>query len=219
MTRIFIKQDDNEDGRKKMRGRENVLLAFFAALLLFSIFMIIAPYLGVFKPTLTGFASSGSTTSNVTISKSISLTLSTNLSNGINFGNLTVSSGSNFNGSSNYDGASATNTTTYFVNISSTSTINVDLCIKGNGNLTSSGGDKILLANETYSNATTTSGTVPLIGNEVSLTTTGVKSGGNLAPGDLGYYRFWLDLNPNIPTGSYNNTVTFTGMETGAACT
>src|SRR3989344_7183015 len=98
-----------------MNYKSEFMLAVLFALFLFSIFMIIKPYFGLGDRQITGFASSGSAVSNVTISKSFSITLSTNLSNGIEFGNQTTATDAN--ASDNYNGGSST--TTMFTNVSS----------------------------------------------------------------------------------------------------
>jgi len=188
-----------------------VFLAVFGVLFLFSLVMIMFSGLKI-----TGLVTS-STTSNVTVSKSFAIALSTNLSEGIKFGNL--STVTEANATSNNDLNVTLNTTGYFINVSTDATINVDICIKANSDMTSSDADVIGLANETYSNATTNSGTVPAISQEVSLTTSGVKAGQDLSPGDDDFFRFWLNISSTVPTGDYNNTITFEGLETGTACT
>lgn len=198
-----------------MNKKLDVLLVVFAALFLFSIFMMVKPYIGLGDRQITGFASSGSAVSNVTVSKSFSITLSTNLSNGIEFGNQ--STVTDANATDNYNGGSSGST--MFANVSVDNTVNVDFCIQANADLTDSATlDIIGLGNETYANASSTSSTVPALGNQVSLTTSGVKSGLNFAPDSLNYYRFWLDVPSTTPSGDYNNSVTFTGVEAGDAC-
>ncbi|MBS3099077.1 hypothetical protein J4462_02600 [Candidatus Pacearchaeota archaeon] len=194
----------------KMKG-DNVLLAFFVALFLFSIIMIVS------ESKITGYASSGTAISNVSVSKSFSITLSGNLTEGITFGNLTTINYANATGNNNWVGS--TNQTTYNVNVSSDSTVNVDFCIKANAALTDSvSGDIIAIGNETYGNATTNTQTSPGVALKVALTTSNVKSGQGVTPGISNNYRFWLDVPSTTPSGTYNNTLTFTGVEQADAC-
>jgi hypothetical protein len=196
-----------------MRGSD-LTLAISGAVLVFSVFMLVKLYM-VPDLQITGLASSGTAISNVSVSKSFSITLSTNLSNGIQFGNVSTSVG--INGTSNYD--TPVSNSSYFVNTSSDATINVDLCINANADMEdSASADKIGLGNETYANASTTSPTVPDPGLQVALTTSGVKTGQDISPGVANYYRFWLNVTSSVPSGTYNNTITFTGVETGEAC-
>jgi len=187
----------------------NILLAFFIAIFLFSMFMIFA------GSKITGYAASGSTVSNVTVEKSFSITLSGNLTQGIFFGN--ISTLDNANATDNYI-TNEGNFTKYFTNVSTDATIDVDFCLNANGDMLNPAGDIIGLSNETYSNATTTSATVPDLANQVSFTTSGVKAGEDVGPGIAVYYRFWLNITSNVPSGTYNNSITFTGKERGAAC-
>jgi len=193
----------------------DLLLVIFIALFLFSGFMIISPLFGD-GVKITGFAASGSAVSNVTVSKSFSISLSSNLSAGINFGD--VSTTDNINATDNYF-SSLSNFTMHVINVSTNSTVNVDFCLSANADLTDpSSGDKIVLANETYANATTTSSTVPDIARETTFTTSGIKAGQGITGGNGVYYRFWLDVTSTVPSGTYNNTVTFTGKEEGDSC-
>jgi len=199
-----------------MVNKLDILLIVFSVLFLFSVFMSIRPYIGLGDRQITGFAASGSAVSNVTISKNFAITLSTNLSNGIEFGNQTTATDAN--ASDNYNGAS--NITTMFTNVSSDSTVNVDFCISANTHLTDpTSADIIGLGNETYANASSTSSSVPALGNQISLTTSDVKSGLGFTPlAGANYYRFWLDVPATTPSGTYNNSITFTGVEEGDSC-
>lgn len=75
------------------------------------------------------------------------------------------------------------------------------------------------VANESYSNSTTTSETLPAVGKEVIFTTLGVKAGINITAGNVTYYRFYLDIPTGTPSGTYNNTISFEGVEVAGACT
>src|SRR3989344_2114594 len=130
---------------------EIILLVLFAAIFLFSVFMLLQSL------KITGFASSGTTVSNVTVSKAFSITLSDNLSFGISFGN--VSTLEDINATRNYN---VVNGTDYIVNLSSTATINIDLCIKGDADMRdSTSGDLIGINNESFANTSVTNLSVP----------------------------------------------------------
>ena len=106
------------------------------------------------------------------------------------------------------------------MNVSTNSNLAVDFCVKSNTDLTdSSSGQIIALANETYSNATSSNSGTPSFGNRVSFTTGYVKAGENVARGNSTYYRFWLYLPPATEAGTYNNTIYFAGTGTGGTCT
>ncbi len=189
--------------------KEEVIVAIFGILLLVSIIMI-----GM-KPT--GYATTGSTTSNVTISTYFAIDMSINLSDGIYFGNVSSLPAINQNATHNYDNGSLG--TTMFMNVSTDSNTNVDFCIDANDNLKSSGGDQIVIGNESYANATTTNSSHPVLVSEVALTTGYVMAGPNISAGSNIYYRFWLDVPTGIPSGNYNNTINFKGISTGGSCT
>jgi len=165
---------------------------------------------------LTGHATESTTTSNVSIQKYLSIALCTNLSTGILFGDVATLPATNINATHNYDGTATGST--FCVNVSTDSNTAIDLCSKANGHLTSPALDVIGLANETYSNSTTTDATLPALGSDVSLTTSYVKSGDAIAAGGLNYYRFWLDIVAAQPSGDYNNTVYFKGVTTTLDC-
>jgi hypothetical protein len=189
---------------------ETIILVLFVVVFLFSSFMLLSGW------KITGFATSGSTTSNVTVSKAFSISLSDNLTAGIGFGN--VSTETDINATVNYI-VDKSNETEYFVNTSSTDTVNVDLCVSANGPLNdSSSGDTIGLGNYTYANATYSNRSEPANAQSTAMSTTDTKAGESLTPGGGIYYRFWLDITAEIPSGVYNNTITFTGVEENDAC-
>jgi len=190
--------------------REDVLILVFGAILLFSIAMLV---IGNLK--LTGNAIS--TVSNVTITSYLSIAMSPNLQEGILFGSVDTLPALNISASHNYDGGSSASTMN--ISVSSDSNVDVDLCIKANANLQNAGTDIIGIGNETYSNSTSTSSTVPGIAQNVSLTTSYVKAGQNVLKGTSNHYRFWLNIPAAQATGTYNNSISFNGMATGGgAC-
>lgn len=191
--------------------REDVLLLVFGIVLLFSVTMLALHY-----SKLTGFATSGSTVSNVTITSYLSIAMSTNLQQGILFGSVDTLPANYINASHNYDGTSSAST--MLINVSTDSNTNVDFCIKANANLQNAGTDIIGIGNETYSNSTTTDAANPAIANNVSLTTSYVKNGANIAKGNGNYYRVWLNIPAAQATGTYNNSISFEGVVTGGSC-
>jgi len=192
-------------------NKENLALVFFVALFIFSISMLV-----IGGSQLTGHATSGSTVSNVTIVSYLSISMSQNLSSGILFGSVDTLPATDINATHNYDGP--TSGTSMNITVSTDSNVNVDFCTKANAGMQTSGSDIIGIGNETYSNATTVSSTVPALGSQVPLTASYVKSGFNVTRGGNNYYRFWLDIPAAQAPGTYNNTVSFEGLTTGGAC-
>lgn len=199
--------------------RDNIFLAVFGVIFLFSVIMLAgggaSDSISLGKG-ITGYATEGSTTSNVTISKYLSISMSTNLTSGITFGSVESLPAVNLNATHNNDSVSSG--TSLFVNVSQDSNTNVDFCIKANAAMQSASLDTIGLGNESYANATSTNVSIPALAGEVSLTTGYISAGANVTIGTPVYYRFWLDIPSGTPSGTYNNTVDFKGVETGVAC-
>lgn len=196
-----------------------MIVAIFGILFLFSVIMIMSQGMRT-----TGYATSATTTSNVTIQKYFAIEMSVNLTTGIEFGSISTLPATNQNATHNFDGANSTidttgtdNGTSMWMNVSTDSNTAVDFCIKADA-LNTSAGDEIGLGNESYANHTQTNVTYPGVASEVSITTSYVKSGYNITAGSNNYYRFWLDVPAGTPSGTYNNTVSFEGKEIGAAC-
>ena len=197
--------------------KESVMLITFSMLFLFSFVLTLNSISNIMGPKISGFATTTTTVSNVTISKFLSIDMSTNLTEGVFFGNISTLPAGNLNGSHNYDHLE--NQTSMFLNLSLDSNTNVDFCIKANADLTDSGGSNLLgIANESYVNSTITNITEPDLLQETLFTTSYVKAGGNVNEGDGIYYRFWLDVPAGQATGTYNNTIDFKGVETATSC-
>jgi len=159
------------------------------------------------------------TPSNVTVNKYLSITFSSNLSEGIFFGTVSSLPAVNQNATHNYDkNFPNQNQTDYYINVSEDSNTNVDFCVKADGNLVNPANDTIKLGNETYSNFSSSNSSIPSVGDEISVTTSYLKSGENIIIGGANYYRFWLDVPIGQPSGSYNNTILFKGIQTGFGC-
>jgi hypothetical protein len=191
--------------------KENVLMVLCGALFLLSVSLLLFPG---WTGKITGHASSEiSTTSNVSISKYLSINMSDNLAEGIIFGTTVNLPATDLNASHNYDGAGSGSSMSVTVGVDSNT--NVDFCVKASGNLMTDALDVLGLGNETYSNASVaTSPSLP----GTALTTSFVKGMSNINEGDSVYYRFWLDVPAAQASGDYNNTVYFKGVQTGQAC-
>lgn len=195
--------------------RGDFVVVFFGILFLVSLIMILG---NNFRTT--GYATETTTTSNVTISVYFAVEMSANLSNGIEFGNITTLPATNQNSTDNYNGVNTTPNgtgTSTWMNVSTDSNTAVDFCIKADAALTS-GANTIGVGNETYHNDTVTNTTRPNINNEVALTTSYVKAGPNTGVGNRTFYRFWLDVPAGTASGTYNNTLSFKGVGTGGTC-
>ena len=195
-----------------MKIKTNWYNFLLVILIVFCLIMLIIQNINL----ITGKTTSGIITSNVTINNYLAISFSDNLSAGILFGEVSVLPSLNTNASHNYDGVDSV--TDYYVIISNDSNTGVDLCVKADNNLVDLAGDVLGLDNETYANSTSTNGTLPDLSNEISLTTSYVKSGDNIAIGTNNYYRFWLDIPVSQPSGNYNNTIYFKGIQTGNSC-
>ena len=185
-------------------------------LFLFLIIFICLVLLIFQNVSISGRATESFTDSNVSITKYIAISFSENLSEGIDFGDVNVLPATSLNATHNYDGL--INGTSLYISVSSDSNTLVDFCIKANTDLTSIDLDVIGLANETYQNSSTTNLTLPTTSPEIPLTTSYIKSGDNIAVGSENYYRFWLDVPVAQPSGDYNNTVSFKGVQVGYSC-
>jgi len=199
-----------------MLKKETGLILVFGFIFIFSIAMILIQNLPSTDVSLTGFATTGTAVSNVTISKYLSISMSSNLSGGILFGSIDTLPAVNLNASGNNNSGGSSS---FLINVSSDSNTAVDFCLKANADLyDSTGGNTLAIGNESYANATTTSASIPVLSQEVSFTTSYVKAGEGIGIGNGSYYRFWLDIPSGTASGTYNNTISFEGVETGTSC-
>ena len=214
LTKNLKREVTFKSSEKKMKEKGNSLGRLDKILV---VVVALSFFLFLFQNVnLTGFATEGSTTSNVSIQKYLAINFGANLSEGIQFGNVATLPASNVNASHNYDGAA--NATTYTIDVSTDSNTNVDFCTKANQGLENSGADIIGLGNETYAADNSTSVSVPPLSSETSFTTSYVKAQSVTQPGNSNYWRFWLDVSAGQPTGNYNNTVYFKGVNSGTSC-
>lgn len=195
-----------------MKKGSDIFTFVVGAILVFSIVMITVENFN----SITGYATTQATKSNVSISKYLSISVSNNLTTAIDFGTVAVLPQTDINASHNND--SSGGGTTYWINTSTDGNTNVDFCIGANDNMTS-GADILRLGNETYANATSTATNVPSPVNQLALSNVAyVKSGENVTKGNANYYRFWLDIPATQASGDYNNTVYFKAVATAVAC-
>ena len=164
---------------------------------------------------ITGHATSGTTISNVTIQKYLSFDFCGNLGAGVWFGEVNTLPATNLNGSHNEDGVDSAST--YCVNVSNDSNTGVDFCVNASDDLKTSDLDVLGLSNETYSNFSTSNATYPQLSDERSIPSVYEHSLVNIAKGEVGYYRFYLDIPAGQESGTYNNTLYFKGLQTGTA--
>lgn len=191
-------------------------------IVLFCVLAILAVGLLAISNTVqspTGAATTQTTTSRVAISYYFAISLSTNLSTGIDFGNITTLPATNLNASHNYDG-NGNSTTSFWVLESNDSNVNIDLCHRAQGPLTTAGNDTIGLGNYTWSDSLTNTNSSPSgpPGTNTFTTSFAKANNVNIAPNGKGYYRYWLNIPVGQPAGTYNNTVEYKAVYTGASC-
>jgi len=214
LTKNLKRELTFKSSEKKMREKSNSFEGFDKILV---VIVALSFFLFLFQNvTLTGFATETSTSSTVSIEKYLAINFGTNLSGGIEFGNVATLPATNVNASHNYDGTA--NATTYSLDVSTDSNNNVDFCTKANTGLTDPALDVIGLGNETYAAANSTNISIPALSNETSFTTGYVKAQNVTTPGNSSYWRFWLDIPAAQPSGNYNNTVYFKGVVSGLSC-
>ena len=169
------------------------------------------------NPLIQGKVTEGNIPSNVSIMKSLAISFSQNLSNGIYFGEVNFLPANNVNALENYNGTN--NSTNYYVLVSPDGNVPVDLCLRANSGLVSSNGDVLGIGNETYSvNVGSSNLTTPSVNNETSFTLNYVKAGNTIPIGNYSFIRFWLDIPAAQAAGQYNNSIFFKGTESGISC-
>ncbi|MCX6746680.1 MAG: BspA family leucine-rich repeat surface protein [Candidatus Pacearchaeota archaeon] len=143
----------------------------------------------------------------VNIESSISISLSSKLSQQINWSieALPISNQS-------AEGNNQSSITSYWINISTIGST-VDLYIKANSDLMTSGLDVLGLGNETYSYNSTNS-SVPSE-QKFSLTTNYAEIGDSLTEGSVVYLKFFINAPPGQAVGTYNNTLLLKAVQHG----
>jgi len=165
------------------------------------------------EPTEAVVTSNASTTTSATVAVYIAIQMSPTLQSGIVFSNLQQGTTDNNADGNNYGSAG----TDYWINVSSDTNVNVDYCIKADGDLTS-GSNTIPLSNYYFANNTTTDANIPSLSYKTAFTTTYQKMDTNLDNTQNEYLRFWLDVPSGQTPGTYTNTVYFQAIETGYDC-
>lgn len=170
------------------------------------------------KMPVSGAATTQTTQSRVSISYYYAISLSANLGDGIDFGNITSLPANDLSATDNYNGANST--TTLWVLESNDSNVNIDICHKAQGPLSTVGNDTIGLGNYTWSDSLTNTNSSPSGPPGTNTFTTSFAKGNNnnIAPGGQGYYRYWLDIPVGQAAGTYTNTVEYKAVYTGASC-
>lgn len=183
--------------------------------------LVLAGYLVLGASAQAADSSETITVSNVTVSSYVAMSVSNNLTIGIEFGSLDPDTTNN-NGTHNYDGGDATTqNTSYWIGISSDTNQNVDLCVKDNKALADLA-DTVTIPNSGYTWGNSTTATIdggPQVGSSIAIGTSYDSSAiNNSAAGTRIYFRFWLDLPSGQQAAVYNNTVYFKGVVTGSNC-
>lgn len=151
------------------------------------------------------------TTSNVTVNVYAAVALSTNLTDGIQFGSLDPNTNDN-NATHNFDKDGAVNSSMW-IEISNDCNTNLSLWIKDDVALTK-GSDTIANTGYTYaSNTTVNNETDPGLAG-TAITTAYVLVSAVAEIGQNYTFRGWLDIPSGQAAGYYSNTVYFKGNQT-----
>jgi len=156
-----------------------------------------------------------STSSTATVTKQVAISKSTELANGVAFGNVDPNTNNN-NATKNFN---ASDQTEYWVTIDSTTNTPIDICIKDDAALTS-GAYTIPNSGYTWNSSTSNSATLPSIATMAAITTsydTVNKVASNTQSGKYNV-RLTLDVPVSQQAGSYSNTVYFKGADTATGC-
>ncbi|MEM0473259.1 MAG: right-handed parallel beta-helix repeat-containing protein, partial [Candidatus Aenigmatarchaeota archaeon] len=112
------------------------------------------------------------------------------------------------------------NKTTYW--IYNSGNVNQDFCLKANEDLTCYDGPcttmTISASNVAFTNSTFNNVTHPLFSSDRNLSTSYVKIAENVMPGEYHYFRFWLYVERDKPSGIYNTTFSVRNVESGSPC-
>ncbi len=183
--------------------RKNYIIGIFALVFLCSIVLLF-----IENSSITGHAIE-STVSSVTIQQYYAISMSGNLSDGIGFGTSNSTASTDINATANHldsDGSA------YYMEVSSDSNSPVTFTVEADGPMNTSGGEEIGLGNESYYHAASTDLAIPAVASAISFTTSPQAAGTSVGVGDKVYYRFWLDIPAAVAVGTYNNTISVTGV-------
>jgi len=154
----------------------------------------------------------------VIVEKSVSISLSNNLSTGIMFGDIEPNANNN-NATGNFN---STDHTQFWVTIDSSTNTPIDICIKDNANL-SFGSYNIPNSNFKWNSTKINSQSLPIFNGGPTAHAlnnsydTVNKIALNVYNGTY-YLRFTLDVSVTQQAGIYNNTVYFKGVSTDIGC-
>lgn len=187
-------------------------------------------------------------TSNVTIFAQLAIAASSNLSNGSAFGNITTLPSTNLNDSDNNNsnatqlaGIVEAGNSSQYINVSTTSNVNVTICFSANNSLrTSDGVNTIPLSGFTWNSSArhgngtwygggppgtppgyiSPSDTNQDVNNAAYEFVTGMNniSVSGQPNNAVVLFRFWLDLPADQAPGDYFNTLTFKGVRDTSGC-
>lgn len=195
-----------------------------SALVLILVIAVIGLYSSLYtlQTSIIGLATEQSTVSEAVIAKYLAISKSGNLSDGIDFGNITSLPATDTNATMDYNGTtnqSWANETLYWIELDYDSNTNVDFCVRST-TFNTSGGDEIGLGNYTWNDSLSNNFSEPsLTYSGPMYTNQSYKKGlANLVPGNNATYRFWLDVAAYVNPGTYNSTVWFKGVPTGDSC-
>jgi hypothetical protein len=183
-----------------------------------------------------GGSETGKIMMNLTITKSIGLSLSNRLATNITFTNSTcatsnlecpiIADGVTRNNATynNVTGIGNANGTNY--SVSNSGNTFEDICAIAVGNLTCApaqgcGNDMIIMkGNATWENTTIPNGPLsPGLNEWTGDYASANDSAAHLANGGIVYLRFWLRVPTSIVPGNYNTTYKFCAVESGTTCT
>ncbi len=196
-----------------------------SALVLILVIAVIGLYSSLYtlQTSIIGLATEQSTVSEAVIAKYLAISKSGNLSDGIDFGNITSLPATDTNATMDYNSTEQpmnwANETLYWIELDYDSNTNVDFCVRST-TFNTSGGDEIGLGNYTWNDSLSNNFTEPsLTYSGPMYTNQSYKKGlANLVPGNNATYRFWLDVPAYVNPGTYNSTVWFRGVPTGDSC-
>ena len=165
-----------------------------------------------FMSTMSSFTSAANvteqnTSSDANVSYYVAIGMSTELMNGIHFGNVEPDSTEN-NASQNFNASSMTE---YWIAVSPDGNTAVNISIKDNAVLTSSL-DTIPNTGYYYNASETNDGDNPFVAS-TAMTTSYVQAIADVSNGTNAYFRFWLDVPASTAAGNYNNTVFFQAVK------
>ena len=194
-----------------------IKLTFSLLILIFLFFVLVR-----FIPTISADVTqeTENVTSNVTITKTVAISRSTNLTAGILFGTVNTNTNNN-NATGNFN---STNHTQFWITIDSTTTVPIDLCIKVNDTLRSG---TYTIANTNYhwsnssSNTPTEGSITPIWPPTVDISTNwqaALNDSWNSGSTIYNYFRFALDVPSGTPGGTYTNEIQFQAVENTTGC-